>query len=108
MTGEVAAPNVTVTFVDSTSVLLRWIQPDDLYRTITSFEFSWGRIGPCSSGNFIKSYNFSGAYRSYYTYGLQEFGDYTYTMTAIDVDVRSTPTSVAVRTLPAGKDRTVK
>ena len=108
MTGEVAAPNVTVTFVDSTSVILRWIQPDDLYRTITSYDISIVKIGLCSSGNFIWSDNYNGTRRHFYPIGLQEFSDYIIIITAVDVDVRSTPTSVVVRTLPSGKNGTVK
>ena len=107
MTGEVASPNVTVEYVSSTSIQLRWTQPDDLLRTITSYEISVLSNGPCFTGVYLNSFNISGTRRSW-GFGASEFSDYNFTITAIDVDVRSTPTSVDVRTLPAGDDRTLK
>ena len=101
MTGEVASPNVTVTYVSSRWISLRWTQPDDLLRTITFYEISVWNNGPCFTGVYINSGNISGTQRSR-SVGVYGFSDYTFTITAIDVDVRSTPTSVDVRTLPAG------
>ena len=107
MTGEVASPNVTVEYISSNAVQFRWTQPDDLLRTITSYEISGWNTGPCFTGVFLNSFNISGTQRSW-GFGASEFSDYMFTFTAIDVDVRSTPTSVDVRTLPAGDDRTQK
>ena len=107
MTGEVASPNVTVEYVSSNTVRFRWTQPDDLLRMITFYDISMWNNGPCFTGVYFNSVNYSGTLRSWGIFA-PEFSDYVFTITAIDVDVRSIPTSVVVRTLPAGDDRTLK
>ena len=103
MPGELAAPNLTVSDVSDSSFVIRWPNDDGQRRII--YEFSQVLIGPCVDYNHddVYVYNSSNKYTGVTsTVHVQESSIYMLNVTAVDGDIRSPPTTVVVRTLPAG------
>ena len=103
MPGEIAAPNLTVSDVTDSSFVILWSNDDGQRRII--YELSQVFIGPCVDYNHddVYVYNVSNKYTGVsFTYDVQESSIYMLNFTAVDGDIRSPPTTVVVRTLPAG------
>ena len=91
-------PTIAIATPLTTSIHLSWTQQDDDY--IERFEITYSYQGPCSSrhpGPFNMPLN-DNTTREYTVTGLEEFSDYTITITALNRAGRS-QTNITVKTL---------
>ena len=84
----------------STSITLTWTQPEK--EVVDSYEVSFSYQGPCSGFNHTNTITVNGTTRQHTLTGLQEFSNYSVTVTAIN-DGGSTPSSAQmITTLSSG------
>jgi len=82
-----------------TSVNLTWIQPvEDI---VSSYEIVFSYQGPCSGFTHTSTTTVEGTSRNYTLSGLQEFSNYTVSVTAVN-DAGNGTDTVRATTLGAG------
>ena len=94
-----------VNTLSPTSITLTWTQPAG--EVVDSYEVSFSYQGPCSGFNHTNTTTVNGTTRQYTLTGLQEFSNYTVTITAVNtalqaeametITLNTTPTSVFYR-----------
>ena len=92
----------TIMLVESlspTSINLTWTQPVEDF--VSSYEIVFSYQGPCSEFTHTNTTNVEGTSRNYTLSELQEFSNYTVSVTAVNDAGNATDTAVAT-TLGAG------
>ena len=70
-----------------TSITLTWSQPEG--EVVDSYELSFSYQGPCSGINHTNTTTVDGTTRQYTLTGLQEFSNYTVTITAVNTALQA-------------------
>jgi hypothetical protein len=92
-------PPLSVSSISATSASLEWTQ--DLAQPVTRYFLSWTYTGPCASQS-KQSEVISGGARSLTITGLEEEGNYTFGLTAINGAGTSPENTATGQTPPAG------
>lgn len=97
--GAPIQPSLSIAGISSTTADLEWTQ--DLTQPVTTYVLRWTYTGPCSVQLSLSTV-ISGTQRQFSLTGLEEAGNYTFGLMAInEVDVSSEATVIGL-TLPAG------
>ena len=83
-----SAPTIIMAVSQSpTSINFTWTQPEG--EIVDSYEVSFSYQGPCSGFNHTNTTTVNGTTRQYTLTGLQEFSNYTVTITAVNTALQA-------------------
>ena len=94
-----SSPTIVMTTPQSTSIMFTWTQPDG--NVVISYEIAYSYHGSCTGLPVAQNFIVNGGTREYTVLGLQEFSEYTITLTAVN-RAGSNLDSRTLTTLPSG------